>query len=87
MRNLLIRPNPASPAVAAQSGFAQARPTFQTRSCMRMKKFVISRRNLLTASAAGLVLSTTGLPTNGFAQTGIRIARIWVGFPPGGTPM
>ena len=50
-----------------------------------MERTMISRRNLLTASAAGLVLSTTGLPTNGFAQTGIRIARIWVGFPPGGT--
>ena len=50
-----------------------------------MERTMISRRNLLTASAAGLVLSTTGFPTNGFAQTGIRIARIWVGFPPGGT--
>jgi len=50
-----------------------------------MERTMISRRNLLTASAAALVLSTTGLPTNGFAQTGIRIARIWVGFPPGGT--
>jgi tripartite-type tricarboxylate transporter receptor subunit TctC len=46
---------------------------------------MITRRNLLTASTAGLVLSAAGLPTNGFAQTGIRIARIWVGFPPGGT--
>ena len=50
-----------------------------------MERTMISRRNLLTASAAGLVPSVTGLPTNGFAQTGIRVARIWVGFPAGGT--
>jgi tripartite-type tricarboxylate transporter receptor subunit TctC len=46
---------------------------------------MITRRNVLSASAAGLVLSATGLSPHGFAQTGIRIARIWVGFPPGGT--
>jgi tripartite-type tricarboxylate transporter receptor subunit TctC len=46
---------------------------------------MITRRHFMTATAAGFALGTAGLPPCGFAQTGIKTARIWVGFPPGGT--
>ncbi|HEY7302073.1 MAG TPA: tripartite tricarboxylate transporter substrate-binding protein [Xanthobacteraceae bacterium] len=45
---------------------------------------MIARRHFLTASA-GLVLGVMGFPPYGFSQTGIKTARISVGFPPGGT--
>jgi tripartite-type tricarboxylate transporter receptor subunit TctC len=45
---------------------------------------MITRRNVLIASTAGFALSATGLPPYGFSQA-IKIAHIWVGFPPGGT--
>jgi tripartite-type tricarboxylate transporter receptor subunit TctC len=44
-----------------------------------------TRRHLLTASAAGLAFSATGLVPYGFAQLGGRTARILVGYPAGGT--
>jgi tripartite-type tricarboxylate transporter receptor subunit TctC len=44
-----------------------------------------TRRRLLIASAAGLAFSATGIVRHGFAQAGGKVARILVGFPPGGT--
>jgi tripartite-type tricarboxylate transporter receptor subunit TctC len=46
---------------------------------------MMTRRHLLTASAAGLAVNATGLVPYGFTQAGGKIARILVGFPPGGT--
>jgi tripartite-type tricarboxylate transporter receptor subunit TctC len=45
---------------------------------------MMSRRHLLTASAAGLAVGATGIVPRGFAQPGGRPARILVGFPAGG---
>jgi tripartite-type tricarboxylate transporter receptor subunit TctC len=44
----------------------------------------MNRRHLLTASAASLAFSATGLLPYGFAQPGGKIARMLVGFPAGG---
>jgi tripartite-type tricarboxylate transporter receptor subunit TctC len=44
----------------------------------------MNRRHLLTASAAGLVLCSTGVVPYSFAQTRGKIARMLVGFPAGG---
>jgi tripartite-type tricarboxylate transporter receptor subunit TctC len=46
---------------------------------------MITRRQFLTAVAAGFASGAAGVPPYGFSQTGIKTARIWVGFPPGGT--
>ena len=46
---------------------------------------MMSRRDLLTASAAGIAVGTTGLAPFGFAQPGMKTTRILVGFPAGGT--
>src|SRR5262249_57136187 len=46
---------------------------------------MVTRRKLLTASAAGLAFSAMGLVRSGFAQSGGKTARILVGFPAGGT--
>jgi tripartite-type tricarboxylate transporter receptor subunit TctC len=46
---------------------------------------MMTRRHLLTASAAGLALNATCLGQNGFTQAGGKIARVFVGYPPGGT--
>jgi tripartite-type tricarboxylate transporter receptor subunit TctC len=43
-----------------------------------------TRRHLLTAAAASLAFSATGLVPYGFAQLGRKTARILVGFPAGG---
>ncbi len=45
---------------------------------------MVTRRQLLTASAAGLAFSATGFAPHGFAQPGGRTARILVGFTAGG---
>jgi tripartite-type tricarboxylate transporter receptor subunit TctC len=45
----------------------------------------MTRRDLLIASAAGLAFSATGPVRYGFTQASGKIARILVGFPPGGT--
>ncbi len=45
----------------------------------------MTRRQLLTASAAGLAFSATGLVPYGLAQPSGKTARILVGFPAGGT--
>jgi tripartite-type tricarboxylate transporter receptor subunit TctC len=45
---------------------------------------MMNRRHLLTASAAGLAFSATGLVAHGVAQPGGKIARMLVGFPAGG---
>jgi tripartite-type tricarboxylate transporter receptor subunit TctC len=45
---------------------------------------MMNRRHLLTASAAGLAFSATGLVPYGFAQPGDKAARMLVGFPAGG---
>jgi tripartite-type tricarboxylate transporter receptor subunit TctC len=47
---------------------------------------MMTRRHLLTASAAGLAFSTTGLVPQGIAQLRERTARILIGFAAGGTP-
>jgi tripartite-type tricarboxylate transporter receptor subunit TctC len=44
----------------------------------------MNRRHLLTASAAGLAVSSAGLVPYSFAQPGGRTARMLVGFPAGG---
>jgi tripartite-type tricarboxylate transporter receptor subunit TctC len=46
---------------------------------------MITRRHFTSASVAGLSLGATGFPPYCFSQTGLKTARIWVGFPPGGT--
>jgi tripartite-type tricarboxylate transporter receptor subunit TctC len=51
---------------------------------MNTKRVFLSRRRLLTASAAGLAFSATGLVPYGFAQLGGKIARMLVGYPAGG---
>jgi tripartite-type tricarboxylate transporter receptor subunit TctC len=44
----------------------------------------LTRRHLLTASAAGLTFGATGLVPRAFAQLGDRTARMLVGYPAGG---
>jgi tripartite-type tricarboxylate transporter receptor subunit TctC len=51
---------------------------------MNAKRVLLSRRRLLTASAAGLASSATGVIPCGFAQPSGKTARILVGFPAGG---
>jgi tripartite-type tricarboxylate transporter receptor subunit TctC len=46
---------------------------------------MMTRRHLLTGSAAALAFGATGLVQHGAAHAGVRTARILVGFPPGGT--
>jgi tripartite-type tricarboxylate transporter receptor subunit TctC len=46
---------------------------------------MLTRRNLLTAPAVGLALNSIGVVPHGFTQDSTKIARIIVGFPPGGT--
>jgi tripartite-type tricarboxylate transporter receptor subunit TctC len=46
---------------------------------------MMSRRRLSTALAAALAVGATGLVPYDIARAGVRIARILVGFPPGGT--
>ena len=46
---------------------------------------MMTRRHLLTASAAGVAAGTTGFAQFGVAQPGVKTTRILVGFPPGGT--
>jgi tripartite-type tricarboxylate transporter receptor subunit TctC len=46
---------------------------------------MMTRRHLLTASAAGLAFGATGLVPCGATHAGVGTARILVGFPPGGT--
>jgi tripartite-type tricarboxylate transporter receptor subunit TctC len=45
---------------------------------------MMTRRQLLTASAAGFAFNATGLVPSGFAQLGGKTARMLVGFPAGG---
>jgi tripartite-type tricarboxylate transporter receptor subunit TctC len=45
---------------------------------------MMTRRHLLTVSAAGITLSATGLVPYGFAQLGGKTARMLVGYPAGG---
>jgi tripartite-type tricarboxylate transporter receptor subunit TctC len=45
---------------------------------------MVTRRHLLTTSAAGLAFSATGLVSHGFAQVGGKTARMLVGYPAGG---
>jgi tripartite-type tricarboxylate transporter receptor subunit TctC len=45
---------------------------------------MMTRRHLLSASAAGLALTATGLIAPGYAEPGGKTVRILVGFPPGG---
>jgi tripartite-type tricarboxylate transporter receptor subunit TctC len=56
----------------------------QERHAMNTKRVLLSRRRLLTASAAGLASSATGVIPCGFAQPSGKTARILVGFPAGG---
>jgi tripartite-type tricarboxylate transporter receptor subunit TctC len=51
---------------------------------MNTKGLFLSRRRLLTASAAGLAFGATGIVPQSFAQPGGRTTRILVGFPAGG---
>jgi tripartite-type tricarboxylate transporter receptor subunit TctC len=51
---------------------------------MNAKRVFLSRRRLLTASAAGLAFSATGLVPCGFAQLGGKTTRLLVGYPAGG---
>ena len=44
-----------------------------------------TRRQMLTAFAAGFAASATGMVARSRAQAGSGIAHLWVGFPPGGT--
>lgn len=46
---------------------------------------MVTRRHLLTASAAALAVGAIGLAPYGVARAVVRTARILVGFPPGGT--
>ena len=46
---------------------------------------MMTRRQLLTASAAGFAFNATGLVPSGFAQFGGKTARMLVGYPAGGS--
>jgi tripartite-type tricarboxylate transporter receptor subunit TctC len=52
---------------------------------LRQDPSMMTRRHLLTVSAAGLAVGAIGPAPYGFAGADVRTARILVGFPPGGT--
>jgi tripartite-type tricarboxylate transporter receptor subunit TctC len=51
---------------------------------MSTKRAILTRRHLLTASAAGVAFGATGLVPHGLAQLGGKITRMLVGYPAGG---